>query len=185
MKLNWLYKNPINAGILGALALLLFYFIILTIANSPSHAVQQFLDMWYWVVTLAIGFGIQIGLYVHITNTKHQLSKGATASVATSGGMSTVSMAACCAHHLTDVLPLLGLAAAATFLVKYQTLFLLIGVVSNLIGITMMLKIIKKEKLSGNCSILKKITKYDMNALFKLVLAIGAGIIFGYWLIML
>lgn len=176
-------KNPIHAGVLGSLVLLIFYFIILTIANSPDHAVQQFLDMWYWIATLAIGFGIQVGLYAHITSTKHQLSKGATTTVAASGGMSTVSMAACCAHHLTDVLPLLGLAAAATFLVKYQTLFLLIGVVSNLVGITMMLKIIQKEKLEGNCNVLKRITKYNMNILFKLVLAIGAGTVFGYWLI--
>lgn len=44
------------------------------------------------------------------------------ASVATSGGVSAGSMAACCAHHLADFLPLLGLSGLAAYLASYQTL---------------------------------------------------------------
>ena len=56
-------------------------------------------------------------------------------------------MIACCAHHLSDVLPIIGLSAAALFLDRFQTLFIVVGVLSNLIGINMMLKIIQDNKL--------------------------------------
>ncbi len=33
----------------------------------------------------------------------------------TSGGTSVTAMVACCLHHVTDVLPILGVSAAAEF----------------------------------------------------------------------
>jgi hypothetical protein len=44
-------------------------------------------------------------------------------------------MLACCAHHLTDVLPLLGLSAAAAFLGAYKTPLLWLSVTVNLAGV--------------------------------------------------
>ncbi|MCL7412989.1 MAG: hypothetical protein M8353_05140, partial [ANME-2 cluster archaeon] len=140
-------KKPAIFGIFGGLALLFVYFAILAIANSPAHALEQFREMWYWILLLAAGFGVQAGLYTHIRIAHKRAS---TTSVAASGGMSTVSMAACCAHHLTDVLPLLGLSAAALFLVKYQTFFILAGVFSNFMGITVMLRVIQDSRLAGD-----------------------------------
>ncbi len=49
-------------------------------------------------------------------------------------------MAACCAHHLADVLPLLGLSGVAIFLVRYQLFFIIAGVLSNVVGITITLE---------------------------------------------
>ena len=49
----------------------------------------------------------------------------------TSGGTSVTAMVACCLHHVTDVLPILGLSAAATFLTRYQRPFMLIGLGMN------------------------------------------------------
>ena len=68
--------------------------------------------------------------------------------MATSGDVSAGSMAACCAHHITDVLPLLGLSGLAAFLASYQVLFILIGVLSNVVGITIMLETIQRHGLS-------------------------------------
>jgi len=48
-------------------------------------------------------------------------------------------MAACCAHHLVDLLPILGLSAAALFLSEYQEQLLIFGILANVIGIAMML----------------------------------------------
>src|SRR3989338_4747254 len=130
-------KSSMKWGFIGGLFLLSIYFLILSIANSFEHAIQQFAKMWYWVFLLAIGFGTQIGLYSLIRQSMKQQLKGTTTEVAASGGVSTGSMIACCAHHLTDVLPIMGLSAAAIFLNKYQTLFIIIGVLSNLVGINM------------------------------------------------
>ncbi len=133
-------------GAAGSIALLMVYFGILIFANSFSHAVEQFIQMWYWVLILAIGFGIQVGLYSHIRSFNKNVT-GATAEVAVAGGISTGSMVACCVHHVTDVVPILGLSAAAVFFGRFQTLFIIIGVLSNLVGINMMLKIIQEHNL--------------------------------------
>jgi hypothetical protein len=53
--------------------------------------------------------------------------------------VNTVAMVACCAHHLTDILPVVGLAGAALFLGSYQSLFLLVGVLSSFVGTVYML----------------------------------------------
>ena len=57
-------------------------------------------------------------------------------------------MAACCAHHLTDVLPFVGLAGLAAFLAEYQLLFIIGGVLSNAVGIAIMLETIQRHGLS-------------------------------------
>jgi hypothetical protein len=62
------------------------------------------------------------------------------------GTTSTAAMVACCAHHVTDVLPILGLTAAATFLTKYQTAFMLVGLGTTLVGIVVMLVILFRER---------------------------------------
>lgn len=183
MSLQWFYKRPVISGVLGGALLLLFYFAILSIANSPVHAITQFLDMWYWIVALVVGFGIQVGLYAHIRGSLLNPPAGVMAEVAASGGISTVSMAACCAHHLADILPLIGLAAASAFLSKYQTLFLMTGVISNIIGITIMLGIIQKHGLEKTCSILRMSTRYNMDLLFKIVTITGIATVLIYWIV--
>jgi hypothetical protein len=60
--------------------------------------------------------------------------------------MSTAAMVACCAHHVTDVLPILGLTAAATFLAEYRIAFMLVGLGTTLVGIIIMLVILFKER---------------------------------------
>jgi hypothetical protein len=56
-------------------------------------------------------------------------------------------MVACCAHHLTDVLPLIGLAGAAVFLTAYQSIFLLLGLLSNVVGIVYLLGVLRRHGL--------------------------------------
>ncbi len=64
----------------------------------------------------------------------------------TSGGVSTVAMIACCAHRITDMLPVLGLTAAATFLVEYRTAFRIFGIGMTLLGILVMMSILLRER---------------------------------------
>lgn len=143
-------KNKISIlwGIGSGLALLLFYFLILTLANSFSHALSQFSQMWYWILILVVGFGIQVGLYSYIrAKTRNKKIKTAKGEIAVSGSASTVSMIACCAHHLVDILPVLGLPIVFLFLAKYQISFIIFGIFSNIFGIIFMLEVIKKHNL--------------------------------------
>ena len=168
MRKKYLVIKPQAYAVFGFMSLILFYFLILTVANSFEHAVYQFFDMWYWIIILSFGFGTQVGLYVYTKGfAKINSYNSANGAMAVSGGASTVSMAACCAHHITDFLPILGLSFAAVFLVKYQLLFIMFGVVSNLFGIIMMLGIIQKHKLFEVSGIFSKIFKIDMGILQK------------------
>ncbi|MFH2014055.1 MAG: hypothetical protein ABIJ17_03750 [Patescibacteria group bacterium] len=64
-------KKSILWGIGGGLSLLIFYFLILTLANSFSHSIEQLQDLWYWILALVIGFSIQVGLYSYIKTQFH------------------------------------------------------------------------------------------------------------------
>ncbi|NOY10131.1 MAG: hypothetical protein GXP33_14960 [Spirochaetes bacterium] len=144
-----LIGKPVLWGIIAGTLLLLVYFSVLTFANSLRHAVEQFKEMWYWVVLLVAGFGTQAGLYTYI-RTVFRLRKEsgiAASTVAAAGGISTTSMIACCAHHVTDFLPVLGISAAMIFFNQFQNLFIITGVLSNVIGINLMLKIIQEHNL--------------------------------------
>ncbi len=138
-------ERPFYYGIIGGLLLLLVYFGLLTLANSFDHAVSQFFGMWYWITALVIGFGVQIGLYFHVRMKMHAMAASGTGAVAVSGGMSAGSMVLCCLHHVTDILPLIGLSAAALFLSQYQVSFMVLGVLSNLVGITIMLNVMQRH----------------------------------------
>ena len=159
-------KKPIIYGIISGIILLAVYFAILSLANSVDHAISQFFSMWYFILALAIGFGIQVSLFTYVRSYKNAL---AATSVSVSGGVSTTSMAACCAHHISDILPIVGLSAAAIFLVKYQLTLILIGLFSNLIGINFMLHTMKKHNLfDNNHKLFSKIMKQDLKFILKL-----------------
>ncbi|MDP2729916.1 MAG: hypothetical protein Q8O55_05490 [Dehalococcoidales bacterium] len=141
-------KRHIITGTSAAVLLIIVYLGIITLAQDWSHALQQTADLWYWVLALAGGFGIQAGLFSFIRHSIRKSQTATTGSVAASGGVSAGSMAACCAHHLADVLPLLGLSGVAIFLVRYQLFFIIAGVLSNIVGITIMLETIQRHGLS-------------------------------------
>lgn len=177
-------NRSIIVGVSGSIGLLIIYFGILIWANSFSHALEQFSEMWYWISILVIGFGIQLGLYSYIRSNIRKKIPGATAEVAAAGGISTGSMIACCAHHITDVLPIIGLSVAAVFLVKYQLPFILLGIFSNLVGITMMLDIIQKYELYPKKDILRTIFNYNMKTVRNITVILSIIIVsFSFFLV--
>ncbi len=146
-------NKHIVIGVGAAVLLLLVYGGIITLVQDWQHTVEQTAKLWYWVLLLASGFGIQAGLFSFVRDSLRKVRASATASVATSGGVSAGSMAACCAHHLSDVLPLIGLAGLTAFLVEYQLLFIVFGLLSNLAGIAIMLRTIRRYGLWNTKSI--------------------------------
>jgi hypothetical protein len=140
---------PLGAGFAGVLFLSGLYFGLVSWAESPQHAVQLFWDERWIVIPIILGFGVQAALY---TILKKRLfipvsQTGPSGAIMGAGGTtSTVAMVACCAHHVTDVLPILGLTAAATFLAKYQTAFMWVGLGTTLTGIVVMLLILFRER---------------------------------------
>ena len=143
------YLIPIAAFLLGSALIAGVYFGIITLAQGWEYALKQFsLNRWY-VVPIWIAFGIQGALYailrfrlfVPTTSASHT-----GALMGTSGGTSVTAMVACCLHHVTDVLPILGVSAAATFLTRYQRPFMLVGLGTEIIGIGIMLIVLYRAR---------------------------------------
>jgi hypothetical protein len=166
-------KKSIFFGVIAAFMLLAIYFTVISILNSFEEALIQFSDIWYWIILLSAGFGTQIGLFLHIKFFRRVKTKGLTAEVTATGGVSTVSMIACCAHYMVGVLPLLGLSAAVMFLVEYQVSFLLVGIFSNLLGIIVMLMKIKKQKIYTEGAPFRKVANINLKAVFYSVLIVS------------
>jgi hypothetical protein len=146
---------PITALLLGSAFIASFYIGILTWAQGWEYASSQFVrDRWY-VIPIIVGFGVQAALYtilrfrlfIPVTSTAHTGTMTPIKGVmGASGGTSATAMIACCIHHVTDVLPILGLSAAASFLTRYQRPFMLVGLAMNLIGIGVMLVVLYRER---------------------------------------
>ena len=140
---------PFGALLLGSAFIATFYIGILTWAQGWEYAASQLSrDRWY-VLPIIVGFGIQAALY---TILRFRLFVPVTttgpggAMMGTSGATSATAMVACCIHHVTDVLPILGLSAAASFLTRYQRPFMLVGLAMNIVGIIVMLVILYRER---------------------------------------
>ncbi|MDT8304543.1 MAG: hypothetical protein RRC07_01295 [Anaerolineae bacterium] len=140
---------PLAAGLLGSGALALLYFGIVSWAESAEHALSLFWEDRWIVLPIILGFGVQAALY---TILKKQLflpvahTGASTALTGASGGTSTIAMVACCAHHVSDVLPILGLTAAATFLAEYRLPFMIAGLGMTLVGIAVMVVTLWRER---------------------------------------
>ncbi len=140
------YQLPTLIGILGAVALFALYLVIATLAQGWQHAVELFEQDAWLVIPIMTGFGVQVGLYTYLRGVLRRGSRRSKMMMGAGGGTSTVAMVACCAHHVADVLPLLGLSAAVSFLSAYKIPFMLIGLAMNLIGIGVIVRVVRKEQ---------------------------------------
>lgn len=140
------YRLPILMGFIGALALFALYLAIVTIAQGWQHAIELFAQDAWLVIPIMTGFGVQVGLYTYLRGMLRRGSRPSEMLMGAGGGTSTAAMMACCAHHVADVLPLLGLSAAASFLAAYKIPFMLLGLAMNLIGIVVIVHAIRKEQ---------------------------------------
>ena len=147
-------RRHIIVGVGAGILLLLIYAGVITLAQGAQHMLEQTARLWYWLALLATGFGIQAGLFSFIRQALRERKASTTASVTASGGISAGSMIACCAHHLSDILPLIGGAGLSAFLVEYQFFFIILGVLANIVGITVMLETIQRHEL---CPVLARL----------------------------
>lgn len=135
--------RPLGFGLLATAGLLLFYVGVITLAQSFDHALAQLAEDRWFVGAIALGFGTQMGLFTYLRGLHVHAGAG---GVATSTGTSTAAMLACCAHHLVDVLPIIGLSGAAIFLDAYKTPLLWLGIAMNLVGIAYLVRKLRRQQ---------------------------------------
>jgi len=133
---------PILAFIAGAALMAGIYLGLLSWLEGWTYAAFQFGRDLSYVVPIIVAFGLQsalysilrFGLYAPVVR-----PAAGEAVMGASGGTSATSMVACCLHHATNVLPILGLSAATAFLGRYQREFLQLSLAMNIAGILIML----------------------------------------------
>ena len=126
--------KPLVSGTAAFSLLLVTYFGVLTLVSGWSFTVSQFTDYWPYIVTLALGFGTQVGLYFYLK----QLSEHhhhAQHMLAATGTTSTAAMLACCAHYLTNILPVLGIVGVVSLIAQYQIQLFWISLAFNAAGL--------------------------------------------------
>lgn len=139
-------RSPVVAGIVGPLqfgmgammSLLAIYFGVVSLISGMEFALDQFAQFWYFIVALALGFGIQVGLYTYLRNLVGQHGTSGKV-VAVSGTTSTAAMVSCCAHYLVNILPILGVTGLLTVIAEYQVELFWLGLIFNAAGIGYML----------------------------------------------
>jgi Cu+-exporting ATPase len=140
--------KPILYGIIASLLLLGIYFTVLILLSGWGFTQDQFSQFWYFIVSLALGFGIQVGLFTYLKDAvknSNMAMEGKT--VAVTGTTSTLSMISCCAHYLVNIVPILGIAGAISIIAQYQTEIFWVGLAFNIFGIAFISnKIIKFKK---------------------------------------
>ncbi|MBI5438140.1 MAG: hypothetical protein HY936_04205, partial [Nitrosomonadales bacterium] len=58
-----------ETGMHSKLVLLLaIYFGVVSLISGMDFALGQFATFWYFIVLLALGFGVQVGLYTYLKN---------------------------------------------------------------------------------------------------------------------
>lgn len=132
INLDILRKSVFKGG-LAFTTLLSVYFLILTLVSGWKFTWEQFTQFWYYIISLALGFGVQFSLYSYLRGIVKEQATGQV--LATTGATSTGAMISCCAHYLTNILPILGVTGIITFIGQYQVQFFWIGLFFNLLGI--------------------------------------------------
>lgn len=145
--------RSIAAGVVGAAVLLGLYLGIVSLAQGVEHALDQLATDALFVGLIAIGFGTQIALFaeLRVLDSRHRAAAAVTAA---GTGTSAAAMLACCAHHLVELLPLVGLSAAAVFLNAYKTPLLFVGIGMNIIGIVIIARQLQRARRA--CAVVER-----------------------------
>lgn len=143
--------RSLQFGALAFMLMLAVYFGVVGLISGMSFTLEQFARFWYFILTLALGFGIQVGLYTYLKNLVGQ--HGASGKVvAVSGTTSTAAMVSCCAHYLVNILPIVGVTGFLTIVAQYQIELFWIGLAFNAAGILYIVpKVVRATREHQKC----------------------------------
>ena len=133
----------------GAASMAGIYLGFLSWLEGWDYAAFQFWRDRNYVIPLIIAFGVQASLYSVIRFGRHAAAQSTGTGgvlIGTNGGTSATAMVACCLHHATNVLPVLGISAATAFLARYQRQFMQLSFFMNLLGIMLMLYVVQRTR---------------------------------------
>lgn len=145
------YARPALHGAIASALLLALYFTTLALVSGWEATAREFGRYWYYVVPLAIGFGVQVALFSRL-RVLAGVGRGSGTVVAASGTTSTAAMISCCAHYLVNVAPVLGATGFVAFAAQFQAELFWFGLAFSLAGIAFMSnRVVKAEREHAKC----------------------------------
>ena len=141
--------RAVRRGALASVGLAVFYVVVVALASgSGGHLVDQMRQDWLYLVVILTGFGVQVAL---LSELRHRRAlQPELAAVGGAGATAAgVGMVACCAHHLAELVPLVGMSGAAVFLTDYRAPIMLVGVAVNLTGVFFAARALAKVPLGS------------------------------------
>lgn len=127
--------RAVRRGALASVGLAVFYVGVVALASgSGGHLVEQTRQDWVYLVVITTGFGVQVALLSELRH-RRALQPELAAVGGAGATASGVGMVGCCAHHLAELMPLVGMSGAAVFLTDYRAPIMLVGVAVNLTGV--------------------------------------------------
>ncbi len=143
-----LLKNPYVFGISAGILVILFNISIASLAEgSLDKGYQVFLTNGIFVYLIPIAVGIQMGLFRYHRNITTGNIAGSEKMGMAGSATSSVTMVACCLHHVSDLLPAVGfILAASSFLIQYKDAIITIGLLANMAGSAYIARAILKDR---------------------------------------
>lgn len=126
--------KSLSWGTIAFVLMLAVFFGVVSLVSGWAFTLEQFVEFRVFIIALALGFGVQVGLYTALRQLVGQ-QKTSNKMVAASGTTSTAAMISCCAHYLVNVLPVLGVTGFVTVVAQYQVELFWLGLAFNLGGI--------------------------------------------------
>ncbi len=143
-----LLKNPYVFGAGIGILVILFNISIASLAEgSLEKGYQVFLTNGIFVYLIPLAVGIQMGLFRYHRNITAGKIGGSEKMGMAGSATSSLTMVACCLHHVSDLLPAVGfIIAASSFLIQYKDAIIIIGLLANMAGSAYIARAILKDK---------------------------------------
>jgi len=151
-----LLRNPFIFGAIVGILVILFNISIASLAEgSFVKGYEIFLTNGIFVYLIPLAVGIQMGLFRYHRNITTGNIAGSEKMGMAGSATSSLTMVACCLHHVSDILPSVGLIlAASSFLIEYKDAIIILGLFANVAGSIYIAKAIINDK-----SLLAKVEK--------------------------
>ena len=141
-------KNPFVFGASTGILVILFNISVASIAEgSLEKGYQVFLTNGIFIYLIPLAVSIQMGLFRYHRNITTGNIGGSEKMGMAGSATSSLTMVACCMHHVSDLLPTVGLIlAASSFLIRYKDAIIIIGLIANIIGSAYIARAILKDR---------------------------------------
>lgn len=146
--LKGVLRNPLSFGIFAGILVFIFNIaLVALIGGSLDVGISVFEENGVYSYLIPLAVSVQMGLFRHHRNITSLAKLQGSEKVGIAGSAtSTVSMAVCCLHYVTGLVPAFGFFIAMTsFVTEYKDALIIAGLLANVAGSVYIARAIVKD----------------------------------------